>query len=206
MTTLRYEPGWAGGPDAHGAMLAYLPPAEPKKELENEPAYAIADWWEPPSPMAIPPDLCRAVVEAAKLRSERITSTNGTYYTGLDPAGFTPIIDRVKAANSIWWNLDVSRWELGVKHYRPGEQHPEHTDMHAAGGACRKLVAGVQLSDSDDYTGGDFRFRWAHHDLALPRARGTLTVFPGWTVHRVTSVSAGERWALIVNGFGSPLR
>jgi predicted 2-oxoglutarate/Fe(II)-dependent dioxygenase YbiX len=40
----------------------------------------------------------------------------------------------------------------------------------------------------------------------MPRTRGTLVVFPGWTVHEVEPVTAGERWALIVNGWGPPLR
>ena len=47
---------------------------------------------------------------------------------------------------------------------------------------------------------------FADHRLAMPRTRGTLMAFPGWTVHEVEPVASGERWALIVNGWGPPLR
>ncbi len=29
---------------------------------------------------------------------------------------------------------------------------------------------------------------------------------PGWTLHEVTPIEAGERWSLCVNGWGNRLR
>jgi PKHD-type hydroxylase len=74
------------------------------------------------------------------------------------------------------------------------------------GAACRKFAGSVQLSDSEDYDGGDLVMHFAHHRVAMPRTRGTLVAFPGWTVHEVEPVTAGERWALVVNGWGPPLK
>ncbi len=47
---------------------------------------------------------------------------------------------------------------------------------------------------------------FAHHRIPMPRDRGTLVAFPGWTVHEVTPVTAGERWSPCVNGWGARLR
>ena len=68
-----------------------------------------------------------------------------------------------------------------------------HQDLHA-GAAGRKLAGSVLV------------MHFTHHRVAMPRARGTLGAFAGWTLHEVTPVTRGERWALIVNGFGPPLR
>jgi hypothetical protein len=199
-------PGWAGGTEAHAAGLAYLPSPHPVRLLEDEPASAVCDWWESPHPMALAADVCLRIRQQAVSSEELIPAANGTYYPQVDPDTVSDVIARMRTANQIWWDLDITRWDVRVKQYVTGQHHPEHTDWHPAGGAGRKLVGGVQLSAAGDYTGGDFRFRWAHYDLVLPRAVGTLTVFPGWIAHRVTPVVSGERWALIVNGWGPPLR
>ncbi len=42
--------------------------------------------------------------------------------------------------------------------------------------------------------------------VELPRAQGTLAVWPGWTLHRVDPIMDGERWALAVFGYGPSLQ
>ncbi len=61
-------------------------------------------------------------------RSAPTSSGNGTYYLRLSlrPPDRTAVVDRFAAANDAWWRLDVDRWHLGVKRYRPGEAHPAH--------------------------------------------------------------------------------
>ncbi len=78
-------------------------------------------------------------------------------------------------------------------------------DLHA-GAAGRKFAGVVQLSQDDAYSGGDLLMRFAHHAVPMPRALGTLVAFPGWTLHEVTPIEAGERWSLCVNGWGNRLR
>jgi PKHD-type hydroxylase len=92
-----------------------------------------------------------------------------------------------------------------VKRYAVGERHTAHQDLHA-GAAGRKLAGVVQLSEPDDYAGGHLVMSFAHHRVPMPRARGTLVAFPGWTVHEVTPITRGVRWSLCVNGFGPRLR
>lgn len=60
----------------------------------------------------------------------------------------------------------------------------------------RKLSVIVQLSDSNDYTGGDFEI---DHQYVQPnmREKGTVFVFPSFLLHRVTPVTKGVRKSLV---------
>ena len=73
-------------------------------------------------------------------------------------------------------------------HFRPhqdaGRQHPR-----------RKLTYSVQLTDGDRYLGGDLLFR--DGGVLVPRARGTLVVFPSTLHHVVSPVTRGTRDVLV---------
>lgn len=73
-------------------------------------------------------------------------------------------------------------------HFRP------HVDVGQFS-STRKLTFVVQLSDPDDYLGGDLIFPI---DGAIgSRAQGTLLVFPAFTPHQVTPVVHGQRHAIV---------
>ncbi len=173
---------------------------------DSEPPYAVADAWTPPHPLALPESLCGRILTAASYATPA-PSRNGTYYHDLDlsDADRQEVLGRFQQANGIWWRVDVNRWLLGVKRYRPGDRHALHQDLHA-GAAGRKFAGVVQLSDPDDYTGGQLVMHFSEEHAVMPAARGTLVAFPGWTVHEVTPVTSGERWSLCVNAWGPPLR
>ena len=195
-------PGWAGRPFARGQLLSYLPlsPADP------EPSYAVADAWTPPSGMALPGDVCSRVLAAARATLPAATGNGSYHLPELAERDTTAIPDRFRAANELWWQLDLDDWHIGVKRYTVGERHVEHQDIHPGGGGTRKLAGVVQLCDAHDYDGGDLRVHFAHHAVPMPRARGTLVALPAWTCHEVTTVTRGERWALICNANGPKLR
>lgn len=205
-------PGYAGGRVAQVSQLAYLAPPDPTGGLEGVPMSAAFDFWEPPAPMALRPEVCDEIVAAVRASGDGFThtpSSNGAY-TYLEPADLgellEPVIERMKAANRLWWDLDIDKFDVAVKQYQPGEYHPLHSDWYPGAGGRDKLSLGVQLSRSEDYTGGAFQFQFNGSDIALPRAQGTVAVFPAWTTHRVTPVIAGERWSLVIFGSGPPLR
>jgi hypothetical protein len=198
---LTASPGWASSVEARSKLLSYIAyPGDP------EPSSAIADAWTE-APMALTGDVCDRVLASAR-RSQPLLSGNGTYYLPeVSAEDRDAVVGRFAAANSLWWNLDLAEWYIGVKRYRPGESHAPHQDVHPGGGARRKLAGVVQLSDPDAYQGGDLVVRFAHHAITMPRARGALIAMPSWTCHEVTAVTAGERWSLICNADGpTPLR
>jgi PKHD-type hydroxylase len=63
----------------------------------------------------------------------------------------------------------------------------------------RKLSIIIQLSDSNDYTGGDFEIDPHYHQLPkdIIRQKGTVIVFPSFLNHRVTTLLTGSRKSLV---------
>lgn len=62
----------------------------------------------------------------------------------------------------------------------------------------RKLSCVMQLSDSNDYTGGDLQLTEAKFQPTAEdvRAQGTITYFPSFLRHQVTPVTWGKRYSL----------
>ena len=63
----------------------------------------------------------------------------------------------------------------------------------------RKLSIVIQLSDSDDYEGGDFQLDPQYTQLPADviREKGTVIVFPSFLNHRVTPITKGTRYSLV---------
>jgi predicted 2-oxoglutarate/Fe(II)-dependent dioxygenase YbiX len=68
----------------------------------------------------------------------------------------------------------------------------------------RKLTVSIQLSDGGDYEGGDFEVFGTPQPL--PRAQGSILVFPAFMHHQVTPVTSGVRRAMVGWLAGPPLR
>ena len=82
-------------------------------------------------------------------------------------------------------------------------------------GKIRKLSATVSLSDSKEYSGGDleFDFRNINPDKGHNRKickeikpKGSIVVFPSHVWHRVTPVTKGTRYSLVIWNLGYPFR
>ena len=71
-----------------------------------------------------------------------------------------------------------------------------HTDQNQFA-APRKLSLTMQLSDPAAYQGCDLQFFNGDVAISAPRARGTLVVFPSYTMHRVSPITSGTRKALV---------
>jgi hypothetical protein len=191
------ETGWP-----RAQRISYV---APDGSTGREPTTTIVDWWTEP-PFAL--DAEQRLVELAQT-VDPIRSGNGTYYRlddALDPDTRAGLIAAVREANEQWWRLDVDTWYIAAKCYRPGEGHAQHQDWVPGHSATRKIVGGWQLSPADAYVGGDVVVTYGPHRLTVPRAEGVFYALPCWTVHQVDPVESGERWSLIVNGYGPPLR
>jgi len=97
---------------------------------------------------------------------------------------------------------------LLVMRYAVGDHFTWHVDNGLADApmGSRKLSFTFQLSDGEDYDGGDLELAtYAQAYLgegsgaarAALRERGTLIVFPAFMLHRVTPVTRGTRYALV---------
>lgn len=61
----------------------------------------------------------------------------------------------------------------------------------------RKLSLSVQLSDSDEYEGGELEIVTGVSNFIAPKKIGTIIIFPSFLVHRVKPVTNGQRISLV---------
>lgn len=88
--------------------------------------------------------------------------------------------------------------ELQLARYDASDQgfYGWHTDF-AGNRPLRKLSISIQLSNGEDYDGGDLELLYEKQPHALDRSRGAFLVFPSFMLHRVTPVTRGTRWSLV---------
>jgi PKHD-type hydroxylase len=112
---------------------------------------------------------------------------------------FQKLSGAINEINEMYFRFDLSGFEQGLQFTRyeaPGQHYDWHCDSGMKTGR-RKLSLTVQLSDPDDYEGGDLELSWGPEPLKAKRDLSMMTVFPSWTLHRVTPVTKGTRYSLV---------
>jgi PKHD-type hydroxylase len=61
----------------------------------------------------------------------------------------------------------------------------------------RKLSFSIQLSNPDDYTGGELIFYKDNEEFSAPKTKGTIIFFQSNILHEVKPVKKGTRYALV---------
>ena len=70
-----------------------------------------------------------------------------------------------------------------------------HTDVSSA--IIRKFTCIMQLSEPDEYTGGELQVNSDGIVNIVPKKRGHIVVFPSYVIHQVTPVTSGSRQSLV---------
>ena len=89
---------------------------------------------------------------------------------------------------------------IRLKTYNEGDSQTWHVDAKPSedGEDVRKISFTIQLSDYDDYEGGNVQFiDEAGNTYNMPRKRGTVALFDSATRHRVNKITKGTRKALV---------
>lgn len=114
------------------------------------------------------------------------------------------LLPYVNQANAMVFNADIQQAMFELQFTEYSDSYGGHYDKHhdvdwtSSNNCDRKLSISVQLSDPDDYAGGDLEFfEVAGLDKDLQRKRGTLIVFPSYIQHAVTPVTSGTRYSLV---------
>ena len=83
-----------------------------------------------------------------------------------------------------------------------------HMDIGLGEVNRRKLATTVQLSDANDYEGGDFQvwYGGSENFITLPREKGDVLIMPTFYLHNITPITKGERRALVYWTGGEPFR
>ena len=105
------------------------------------------------------------------------------------------------------FNLTGFGEKLQLTHYNESDQgmYTWHQDFGSAG-TCRKLSLVLQLSEPNEYEGGELQLLNSKTPICIEKKRGLITVFPSWTLHQVTPVIKGNRQTLVTWVSGPPFK
>lgn len=118
------------------------------------------------------------------------------------------ISDLAIKANSEMWNFDIWDFQDDLQYttyYGDGGHYDWHADL-GVGISNRKLSIVLQLSDPNDYEGGDLQMNPGGNILTVPKEKGLICFFPSFMLHRVTPLTSGLRRSLVVWLCGANLR
>lgn len=108
-------------------------------------------------------------------------------------------------ANRSLWNFDVNNVE-NVQYTRYHHEDKGHYDWHIDTFwennktlYDRKISVIIQLTDGDEYEGGDFLIdpQYPQPPREAMRKRGTVFAFPSFIRHKVTPVTSGQRKSFV---------
>jgi PKHD-type hydroxylase len=112
-------------------------------------------------------------------------------------------------ANSSMWKFDLTQMREAIQYteyYEGGGHYEWHMDCGIGIQAQRKVSVTVQLSQPDEYEGGDLQFMLGAGQIWAPRVQGAAVIFPSFFLHRVTPVTKGTRKSFVLWVGGEPYR
>ena len=99
------------------------------------------------------------------------------------------------------WKFDLSTMNEQIQYteyYGSNEGGYEwHMDCGEKIQNQRKISVTVQLSDSNEYEGGDLEFLGTETNTEAFRQQGTCIIFPSFLAHKVSKVKSGTRLAIV---------
>ena len=110
-------------------------------------------------------------------------------------------------ANQVMWNFSITSMSENIQFTEYHAEEEGHYSAHidvGSSAAFRKVSMTIQLSDENDYEGGDLQFLITDDFISSTRQKGTAIVFPSYFVHRVLPVTKGVRRSLVLWISGPP--
>jgi PKHD-type hydroxylase len=110
----------------------------------------------------------------------------------------------VSIANQDYYNFNISYSKDSLQYteyYGSNEgKYGWHMDTSPDSVFSRKLSLIAQLSDPDEYEGGELQIKLYDIDntiITIPKQKGLVTIFPSYMWHRVTPITKGTRKSLV---------
>lgn len=132
-----------------------------------------------------------------------VDETNDSYWL------YEKIANYAMEANKIMWNFDIWGYQDSFQYTIYDAAEEGHYDWHADCGpnmSNRKLSCVLQLTNPSEYTGGDLELNVGSNVMQVPKAKGLLTFFPSFILHRVSPLKSGVRRSLVTWLAGANLR
>lgn len=116
---------------------------------------------------------------------------------------YTKLMDMAQEANSTLWNFDLISADEKIQYteYLAKDEghYTWHQDIGPGHASKRKVSITVQLSEADEYEGGDLEL-WlgGNHIVRSERGAGVTFIFPSYLMHRVGKVTKGKRRSFVL--------
>jgi PKHD-type hydroxylase len=109
----------------------------------------------------------------------------------------------IRQLNGQFYKFDMWGFSEDLQYTTYHEEDEGHYSWHQdlgviGGGGPRKLSLVLQLTDPDEYEGGDLEILTGSTPTPVLKQRGLIAVFPSYQLHRVTPVTKGKRRTLVV--------
>jgi PKHD-type hydroxylase len=104
-------------------------------------------------------------------------------------------------ANSELWKFNLSSVIDSIQYtvyYEGGGHYGWHMDIGPGSINHRKISCTIQLSDPDEYEGGDFEIWTGGNFKTAERKQGCAILFPSFLMHRITPITKGTRRSLVL--------
>lgn len=106
-------------------------------------------------------------------------------------------------ANKSLWNFDLISINDSIQYteyYDVKEGHYTwHQDIGAGNASKRKISITVQLSDPEEYEGGELEmWQGANAVVTAEKGKGVVFIFPSYMMHRVTPITKGTRRSFVL--------
>lgn len=116
----------------------------------------------------------------------------------------------VKRINGASYRFDLTGFSENFYYHTYQGDGGDHFAWHVDAGAKtpepRKLSVVLQISDPDEYEGGEFEVRTPRGENEALKKRGIVTAFPSHKIHRVRPVTKGIRRVLVMFAAGPHFR
>tara|TARA_R110000824_G_scaffold397153_1_gene599613 strand:- start:647 stop:1240 length:594 start_codon:yes stop_codon:yes gene_type:complete len=114
---------------------------------------------------------------------------------------YRKIVDVLFYLNNKIYNYKLNGIEaLQLTKYKVGDYYNNHIDVEpdsSSLSAQRKLSFIIQLSEEEDYEGGNLILHGADLKTITQKSIGSITLFPSYRLHNVSEVTKGVRYSLV---------
>ena len=118
---------------------------------------------------------------------------------------YEKLMNMIIEANDAIWHFDLHNLTDYIQYTEyyaeKGGHYNWHQDIGPGEMSKRKISITVQLSDPDEYEGGDLEyFKGGDPENAdkAPRGKGVVFIFPSYMMHRVTKLTKGTRRSFVL--------
>lgn len=123
----------------------------------------------------------------------------GVPYNDITKWIYDKISFKVQELNNSYFHFDITGINEKMQ-YLKYESCNHKLDWHVdrySDGPIRKLSVIIQLSNEEEYTGGNVEMMLTRDYTLMTKKIGSLIIFPSYVLHRITPVTSGTRRSLL---------